>query len=83
MEEVIIETPDYRELYKKVNQAKFELEDELIITKAILEQQEHQLAENSAMIQKFMKQRKDESLWSLVKRIGTKLQPKFTWVFGR
>ena len=81
MEEVIIETPDYRELYKKVNQAKFELEDELIITKAILEQQEHQLAENSAMIQKFMKQRKDESLWSLVKRIGTKLKPR--WTFGR
>lgn len=81
MEEVIIETPDYRELYKKVNQAKFELEDELIITKAILEQQEHQLAENSAMIQKFMKQRKDESLWSLVKRIVTKLKP--TWTFGR
>lgn len=83
MEEVIIETPDYRELYKKVNQAKFELEDELIMTKAILEQQEHQLAENSAMIQKFMKQRKDESLWSLLKRVGKKLQPKFTWTIGK
>lgn len=81
--ETIIETPDYREMYKKVNQAKFELEDELIMTKAILEQQEHQLAENSAMIQKFMKQRKDESLWSLLKRVGKKLQPKFTWTIGK